>query len=62
MAEQNTSASLIIANMNLIDIDDALINNLIYVIPSNRSVPAKGMAVTNQAASRKRYLGRELTF
>ncbi len=61
-AEQNPSASLIIGNMNLIDMNDAIINNLIYVKPSYRSVLAEGMVLTNQAAFWKRSLHQEIGF
>ncbi len=62
MAEQHTCANLIIGNMNLIDIDDAIINNLIYVKPTHHSVLAEGIVLANQAASRKRSLNQKIGF
>jgi glycosyltransferase involved in cell wall biosynthesis len=61
-AEQNPSASLIIGNMNLIDIDDVIINNLIYVKPTYHSVLAEGMVLTNQAAFWRRSLHQKIGF
>ncbi len=61
-AQQNRSASLIIGNMNLIDIDDAIINNLIYVKPSYHSILAEGMVLTNQAAFWRRSLHQKIGF
>ena len=42
--------------------DDAIINNLIYVKPSYRSILAEGMVLTNQAAFWKRGLHQEIGF
>jgi glycosyltransferase involved in cell wall biosynthesis len=61
-AKQNPSTGLIIGNMNLIDIDDVIINNLIYVKPTYRSVLAEGMVLANQAAFWKRSLHQEIGF
>jgi glycosyltransferase involved in cell wall biosynthesis len=61
-AQQNPNVSLIIGNMNLINIDDEVLNNLIYVKPTYQSVLAEGMVLTNQAAFWRRSLHSKIGF
>lgn len=61
-AQQNPNVSLIIGNMNLINIDDAVLNNLIYVKPTYQSVLAEGMVLANQASFWRRSLHAKIGF
>jgi len=61
-AQRNPSSYLIIGNMNLINVDDVVVNNLIYVKPTYHSILAEGMVLTNQAAFWRRSLHAKIGF
>jgi len=56
------SSGLIIGNMSLIDLDDHLIRNIIYVKPTYHSLLAEGMVLSNQASFWRHSLHKDLGF
>ena len=53
---------LIIGNMNLINKNDEILRELIYVKPTYKSILAEGMVLTNQAAFWRRQLHSEIGY
>lgn len=59
-ALSESKASLIIGDMNMIDVNDRLLRDIKYVRPTYGSMLAEGMVLTNQAAFWRRELHAKL--
>jgi hypothetical protein len=55
-----STADLIIGNVNLIDADDRMLTDLLYVRPTFEAMLAEGMVLTNQAAFWRRSLHEQI--